>query len=561
MSLIKKGGLALLGLWLLLALAPAPLLKWGIEHQGTHWLGARVDIEKVAFSWWPMQVVLSGVDVTNPLKPAYNAVSLARVQAEVDVLASLQGALHVPLIQVEGITIATPRAQSGAIPGVLPRRLFVTADAEGFHLPLIDPLPMESIINTESERYRNSTDEFRQLLLDKQSDWAAKIQSLPDETVLAAYRERWQALKNARRSSRAPLTLQARERKRELLLAGLQSDTMKLQQAERELRTQWQNVQTRYADLKKQPADSVVSQVERLGVSDIAISRLGQALVREKIQEWLNTTLGIHQLLVMPAAVNNANADGQQSKPRLIIKKLSLAGVFASAALPDNSPGLIHGEILNLSDAPQWHTEPVTLNIDAGGQFLGAVQLSAMLDHRTVGKEIDRFNFTVTDASLRAWPLAWNDSLPVTVKSGRLSLSLAGTIDPLQRLDVNLSSIFELEALEVKVKNTDNDAALALVAAIEKLPTLTVTARANGELNSPALQLTTSLDEVMAAALRQAFGSRVLSWRDELQRRLDEVLMTQLAIVEPDLAKSSALLDTLQQRYQAYDALRVSLSK
>ena len=151
--------------------------------------------------------------------------------------------------------------------------------------------------------------------------------------------------------------------------------------------------------------------------------------------------------------------------------------------------------------------------------------------------------------------------MQVNVKSGRLSLSLAGTIDPMQRLDVNLSSIFELEALEVKLKNPDNDAARALATAIEPLSSVTITARANGELNRPELHLTCSLDEVMAIALRQAFGSRVLIWRDELQRRLDDVLMTQLAVLEPDLAKSSAMLDTLQQRYQAFDALLAHVSK
>lgn len=561
MSLMKKGGLALLGVWLLLALAPAPLLKWGIEHQGSQWLGARVDIDKAAFSWWPMHVVLSGVDVTNPLKPEYNALSLARVQAEVDVIASLSGTLQVSLVQVEGVTIVTPRAHSGAIPGVLPHRLFVTAEGQGFQLPLIAPMPMESIIDAESASYRNSADEFRQRLLDKQSAWAAITQALPDETVLATYHERWKSLKNTRSYSREPLALQARERERDVLLAALQSDRAQLQQAEREVRSQWQSIQTQYAGFKKRPGDSVTSQIDRLGLSDVAMSRLGQALVREKIQEWLNTTLGIHQRLVMPVVGSNAHADGLTGKPRILIKKLSLAGEFRSAALPSNDPGHIRGEILNLSDAPQALSDPVTLNIEAGGQHLGSIQLSALLDHRKAGKAMDRFNFTVTQAQLHAWPLAGSESMQVNVKSGRLSLSLAGTIDPMQRLDVNLSSIFELEALEVKLKNPDNDAARALATAIEPLSSVTITARANGELNRPELHLTCSLDEVMAVALRQAFGSRVLIWRDELQRRLDDVLMTQLAALEPDLAKSSAMLDTLQQRYQAFDALLANVSK
>lgn len=561
MSLVKKGGLLLLALGLLLALAPAPLLKWGIETQGTQWLGARVDIEKATFSWWPMQWVLSGIDVTNPLKPAYNAISIAQARAEIDVIASLQGTLHLSLVQVQGVTIATPRAYSGAIPGLSPRRLFVTAEGQGFRLPLFDPLPMDAIVNAESVNYRNSANAFRQLLLEKQTDWAAITQALPDETVLATYRERWAALKKPLRSSREPSTRQAREQERDLLIASLQSERARLQQAEREVRTQWQSIQTQYAGLKKQPTDSVTYQLDHLGLSDTAISRLGQALVREKIQEWLNTTLGIHQLLVMPVAGDNANVDVHMSKPRILIKKLSLAGAFSSAALPSDDTGYIRGEILNFSDAPQSQSEPVTLNIEAGGRQLGNIQLSAMLDHRTVGKEIDRFNFTLTHAQLHDWPLAWNDSMPVNVKSGHLTLSLAGTLNPLQRLDVNLSSIFELEALEVKVKNIDNGAALALAAAIEPLPSVTVTARANGELNYPALQLTCSLDEVMAVALRQAFGSRVLIWRDELQRRLDAVLMTQLAVLEPDLAKSSAMLDTLQRRYQTFDALLVSMSK
>lgn len=551
MSLTKKlmpGFLAGVALLLLLVFfLPAPLIQWAIERYGSQWLGAKVAVETVDFSWWPTRLSLKGVDVANPLQPMHNAVSFARLETTLDIPASLAGTLHISSLIIDGIVIGKPRLSSGALPGVPPRIPFVTPEGQAFKLPEVKLPPLDGIADKEKQLYSDRAKAFRQALKDKQAQWEARIAALPNKDTLATYRQRWDDIRAAKDPASRLLALG----KLKSLQQDLKGDLEKFRQTDQEIKREWQELQNQYAQLKNLSAESLLSLMDQWGLSDSVISVLGQSLVQDTVNEWLNASLGYHRLLSAQGSAETDETAPARTQALLVIKKTVLSGPLVHGT----REGEIQGEILNLSDAPHLIAEPVTLHIDAKGTRLGAMQLSGLLDHRIPGKESDRFNFSLKKSQLQDYLLAGHPDLQVMLRKAAVSIDMAGSIEQMRTLDLSMNTAFKSLALEVTGEKADNEIVVALADALQQVPSISITALAQGDLGKPGLRITNTLDDVVAMAMRKVLGNKMAEVRQTLQRRLDEELQKQLASLEDDLARNNAMLDLAKLRGTDFNTL------
>lgn len=524
---------------------PAPLLKWSIEHQVSAWLGVQVDVASVSFSWWPAQIELEGVDVTNPLQPLQNAVSFTRMQAQLDLPASLQGTLRgtlqVPLLIIEGVEVGKPRQQSGLLATEALPMPFVTNDSSSFRLPANQRPDFDAIVSRETQVYAGRVEGFQRDLQAQRLRWASQLQELPDAADVAAYRDRYASLRGQ------PALAADMER----LRVSLQADLKRFRQIDQQFRLDWQAVQTRYAALKGLAPESLARVLEMHDLADSRLASLGQRLLRERIDQWLNAGVGYHRLLSAQNGSDNVEHAGPARRPLLSIRKAILSGTITSGP----RQGQISGEILNLSDSPNWIDEPVTLTINAQGETLGNVQLSVLMDHRTPGKESDDFNFSLKSAHLHTLPLWEQTDLRIALQDVSLSVDASGSIEQVDELALNLTSVIRANTIDVDGEKADNAVTLALADTLRQAGGVTLTAQASGSLTSPVLQLSTTLDEALADAMRAVTGATANEIRVSLQPLLDAALQQQLALLEKDLADTSAMLLQARLRGKAFETL------
>lgn len=536
-----------------LVFLPGPIIKWAMEYYGTQTLGAQVDVGEVEFSWIPTTLEVRRVDITNPMQTMQNALSITRLSTTLDIASSLKGTVHLSELWIEGITVGAPRQRSGAVSGIPPHIPFVTPEGQVFKLPAVQVPDMDSVVDKEKALYGQRAQAFEQQLKNTREQWDTRLKTLPDQARLATYKQRWDEI----RAAKDPVSRLASLGKLKTLQQDIKADLEQFKQVDRDIKQEWQGLQTHYASLKNLSAESLVGLLESWGLSDSMLTGIGRLLVQDKVNEWLNNSLGFQQLLSakdkLTAKNNTAEsaAPDLRTQPLVFIKKTMLSGPLVHGS----RQGEVTGEVLNLSDAPHLVADPITLRMDAKGTTLGALQLSGLLDHRVIGKERDTFNFSLKNSQLQDFMLSDRPELQVRLKKAALSMDVAGTLQQMSKIDLNLRSAFKSLSLDVQGKSADNEIVTALTDALQSVPSIAIAAVAKGNLPRPDVSVTNNLDEVVASALRKVLDKKMAGFREKLQTRLNEELQKQIARLEDDLAKNNALLDQAALKGADFESL------
>ena len=173
---------------------PGPLIKWGIEKYGTQAVGAKVDVGSVDFSWLSARLSVEELAVTNPQKPMFNMLALNNIATEVNVGELIAGQVYLNEVAIEGIALDTPRASSGAVPGLAGSSLF-GEDEEGFAIPGVALPDTQTLVDQEKEVYEQKIKDVQAAIDAKEQEWKALQESLPDKEKLDAYKARLKELK------------------------------------------------------------------------------------------------------------------------------------------------------------------------------------------------------------------------------------------------------------------------------------------------------------------------------------------------------------------------------
>lgn len=90
-------------------------IRRAVEFAGTEIVGARVDLASARFRLRHADIVLRGLQVTDPDRPMTNLVEVSEMVADLNGLALLQKKGVIEVLAVRGVRFGTPRQSSGAI--------------------------------------------------------------------------------------------------------------------------------------------------------------------------------------------------------------------------------------------------------------------------------------------------------------------------------------------------------------------------------------------------------------------------------------------------------------
>src|SRR5690606_30550530 len=91
------------------------LVRWGIITAGSSAVGAKVEVAQSKASLLETQLLLTGLQVTNPKSPMKNLVEVDRIELDFSTTALLRRKLVADYGIVSGLAFDTDRDHSGAI--------------------------------------------------------------------------------------------------------------------------------------------------------------------------------------------------------------------------------------------------------------------------------------------------------------------------------------------------------------------------------------------------------------------------------------------------------------
>lgn len=544
--------LLLVVLWFI----PAPAIKWGIETYGSEHVGAKVDVRDVNFSWLSAALSIEGLQVTNPDSPMENMLVVDLLATAVDVGQLLNKKVYFDELAVEGIALGEARTESGALG---PRPVVESTEDEGGALTSLGLPSADELVAQEKAIYANKIQAYRDKLTAKKAALEQAIQGLPNDESLASFKDRIQKAKD---NAKGPLGKFAALKEFKRIKKDIKKDVNKVKEVQSLIKSTIADLEKDYAVLKGLPDQSASEIVKTLGLEKSVVANAGQTLLSGRFESWIQEAVGYYGAASggAPGSEDKAGTEtGEQTvktTPDFLIKRMLLSGRLRQG----EREGEMNGVILNLNEAPSLLPDPITVDLKAAGVDFGKLVLKGTVDHRTMGKEIDVFDLSITDSSLENYSLTNQPDMSLLLKKAVLSTQAKASIRTLSTLDVNVDAVFNNIDLAVSQGDSGettepSDTQKAVVDALKGAKDINFQGTATGPLNNPKLTLSSNLDGVLSKAIGKAVQGKIDALKGEVAQKLQAEIAEQLAPLKGSLNNLSGLGSQAGERKGAIDAL------
>lgn len=170
--------------------------------------GAEVNVDRVSLRLMPVSLQISGVQLTDPAKPAFNSLSFANAYARVDPWPALKGYYIVEELEITELAYGSARQQPGKVyrPPVANENALDLASLLQVELPSAADIMARANLQTMQQG-----EKLKQLALAQQQQLQQLRQQLPDATKLAELQTNIKALTESRITDAADLAAKTQQ--------------------------------------------------------------------------------------------------------------------------------------------------------------------------------------------------------------------------------------------------------------------------------------------------------------------------------------------------------------
>ena len=536
-----------------LAVLPGHFIGTLIERLGAQAVGAEVNVKNVDVSWFPLQVIVSDLQVTDPAGPDDNLIRVTRISSHINLGKLFFGKVYLEHVLLDGIAVGSSRDHRGFVLADASSGSFATGN-QSYSLPVFDLPDSDAIIENEKALYKRKIDEVTAEIEIKRQRWENLVEDLPGKEKFEGYKQR---LKNLKESKS--------------LLAGWQALT-DLKNTERDIRKDLEQIKrtrqlidaeyvqlqqgvNRLKSLPNQSLDQIVSQ---LGLSDSRIAGLGKALMEGRFRRWLDQG---YRIFGRPdagvgeeeAAVNHDGQPDSSTGPDFVIRRMRLTGPFTLKGMG----GEISGEMKNFSDAPGLMVEPISLDVLVDSEDLGTISLVTDIDHRSGRTTRDTLHLKITDTRVSGFLLSDDEQLKLLLSEVLVNLEVSVELIDLSKTNITIAGRLADMVLEASPGPAGNSSGIegALADAIESLEFMTFAGTVTGTLDNPVLAVETNFDAVVSRVVSETLRKRMGVFEAELQERLNRELQDSLGSVNRGMSDIGNLVQAAGIREEEINGL------
>ena len=482
-----------------------------IETKGTELVGAQVDLEKADVSLFPAGLTLVQLQATDPSHPMTNAVDIAQMTMDIDLLQLLWSKVIVDEMSVEGVQFGTERATEGRV-----IRAPKPKDQEGQYslaLPSLKVPDVKKIIENEDLETVRLIEALKSDIQKEQETWKNRLKELPGKAQFAKYKQRVKQLKKSAKGGIGGI-LSGVEGVQSLK-KEIEQDLTSVEGAQKELKEKVALLKTRLAQLKTAPQRDVQHLKNKYNLSAQGLANLSQSLFGAHVGPWVHQAAEWYERLKPYLAQGTGSADSEtqgssNGKDIDFLVRLAKVSLILKA-------GEVTGTVRNITTAQEVFGKPLTFAF-SGEKLKGvnSLTLDGTLDHRQPAQSSDNVQLQIKEYQFHDIALSKDTQWPVSLQKGAADVSLTAELQG-KNLVANGTGL--LTALQVSSGSsaTSNPLTQSLSDAISGISQLSVNAAVTGTIDQYDVQLQSDLDDVLQKAAGNMVNDVAARFGQELQ--------------------------------------------
>ena len=511
------------------------LAKPVFERLATEQYGAEVSIDRVSLQPFVGKATLFDLQVVDRRNAMQNLVQADRVYVDLDMIKLAESVVDVSDMEVDGLLAFAPRETPGTIlrPLVEEDSGIARAGLPDFEIPDVDRL-----IDKQRDALIGEVEQLKQSFTGKQDKWKAKLEEIPGEEDIQAYKDRIRSLKNVK----DPLQALAAIQEVQAVYSEVNRKIENIRSMQQEFRGDIQTMREQIELANKLPEKYTGRLVDSLGLSSEQMAQLGQQVLRGDLD-------GLLQQVLAPLAVNASGEASEQAEAMpVFIRRAAING----SLLPSAAGLSVNGELKDFAWPLENADEVAKLLLQGSSLSGGSLAVNAEVDHR--GTPRDTVSVDISELPLVEMGLAGTDELGI-----RLLQTLVDVSGELSVKDGQLGGAFtnhfSRTMFETSLQEGAGRAAQLLATVLESTNEYQMSIGFGGTLENPQLSFTSDMDQIFQSTIQGAIQQGVNELTADLQNRISSEIGPEIAAAREQFGALEALQAELQRNLAELNTL------
>lgn len=521
----------------LLYLFAETLIKSTIEQVAGTSLGAEVNVASIELQYSPLVLTINGLEATDAELPTHNLFSVQRAEAGVDLWQYLLGKTIIEQLNVEQLELSTKRSHIGEVYEQSLRKQAQALTGE-IALPAMDlELPdVKTIINDSNLLTVKSAAQLQKSYDEEKLKLNALKEKLPSEEKLAAYKNKIQNIskmkvKNLEDFNKVKAAFDSIKKE-------FSTDQVIVKSAKEQLFASKQRILDNVTTLKSSPGKDWQAIENKYQLGSVNTEDFAHILFGEKARGYYQKAESIYQRLA-PFLNNSQNAsqdkatplsakgrfihfDEDAPLPEFLIKQASFSLVLEQGDFEVTAQELTH---------QHWYRNKASKVTISSTKLVneGDVRVDGQFKLAKNGDASGQGQWLIKQLTVKDVPLSESSSLALTLVEGKLS----GTGDFVVNQGNQIDSKNNFSLTEANYQSeADTKLAVILLDTIKSLDKLTLGVSAEGKLDAPSWNISSSLDDAVKGAFKKQITNKLSEFKVQVSSGLNEKLAQSLNVGE-----------------------------
>ncbi len=504
------------------------IIKRNIESAASQLVGARVELARADFHFYPLGMELGRLQVTDPQRPMRNIVEIQHVSFNLDGMKLLRRKILINEMQVDGVRFDTPRRTSGALGKA--KQADSKSNTEktrtgpvrlaGFSLP-----DANEILAREELKTRKLAEKLQTDIKDSERKWSGIRKNLPAEERIDDYGKRLEKIRKVDVRDISQLAGAVKELTR--MEKDIKADMANVDNAYRKINDDLQRLDKELKTLKQSPEQDARRLIEKYALSDDALANISQRLFGSKAKKYIATALDWYKKLEPLLAYVDVSAEQPASVPRskgvdVRFREFNPAPDFLIREIRasiDTREGRFSGKILDLTNEQNLTRKPVTVNF-SGKKLptLDSIVVAGIFNRIDPARAKDRLHLTIKNYRLNQYQLLDRGGMKLSLDKAKADFKLDARRD-----DNNIMADLKLyiHDIEYNAMDSKNELASIFLSALEKTPEFSVITTLQGSLDDYTVRVSSDMDARLKNSMKKYMNTRLAGLRKALKEKID----------------------------------------
>ena len=533
-----------------------------IERTGTAMVGAKVELDSVDLSLFPLGLTLSRLQVTDPDAPMSNAIEVARIAFRMDALNLLRRKVIIDEMTLADVRFETPRTRSGAV-RQKPQETKPQPRSETIALPSLSVPDPEDVLKNEQLQSVKLVEAMKTDFDTDKDRWEKRIAEVADKAKLEQYKGEVESL----RKSKGVAGILGGAQKAVQLQQNVSKDLERIRTLKTELEQSANQWRARVDEATKAPLEDAKRLKEKYGLSGQGATSFTRLLFGAKMADIVDSLVRWEARL-RPIVQRIAAAREERAKGPDVIKPIRASGLDvrfkedfplpdflvrkAHASLVLNA-GELSGQVRNIT--PDQPVLGMPLTFDFKGDQLKdvrSVSMTGSINRVNPDTPTDVVSLSARDYGLTGVDLTRSGDWAFELQQARMDADLHLTHKN-GVIDGRVGSGFR--DVKLKADAPGSQVAAAVASTLRDIRAFRVNAEIAGTLADYTLKVTSDLDRVIGEAVTRQLGAQLARFESELQTAIAQKVGGDLQQLKASVGGLDALGRELTGRLNLGDEL------